>query len=54
MQHEIAVTSTKHSVIQYINYMEKKRKQDKHKNAQLLRNAIETTFASDAENSLKE
>ena len=24
MQHEIAVTSTKHSVIQYINYMEKK------------------------------
>ena len=33
MQHEIAVTSTKHSVIQYINYMEKTRKQDKHKNA---------------------
>ena len=26
MQHEIAVTSTKHSVIQYINYMEKKEK----------------------------
>ena len=33
MQHKIAVTSTKRSVIQYRNYMEKTRKQDKHKDA---------------------
>ena len=30
-QHEIAVSSSKHSVIQWINYMEKKWKQNKHK-----------------------
>ena len=37
MQHEIAVPTTKHSVIQCMNYMERTRKQDKHKKCVVLK-----------------
>ena len=36
VQHEIAVTSTKRRVIQCMNYMERTRKQDKHKKCVVL------------------
>ena len=47
MQHEIAVNSRTHNVIQCMNYMERTRKKDKHKKWVVLRNAIENTIASD-------